>query len=257
MLTTREIVFLQNLHSQSAIINTATYIAFIIIMFLAVPVSLLLVPSETVLRSDDTVVKIPGSRTWMGTLLNLARRLRSDPHIIAFFPIFFVSSYYLPHQFNDINLATFNIRTRALNVILFYAAGVPGAYAAGYVLDTKYLRRSVRIKLSLVILIALFVGIWGGAYAWQAPVTRHETENPRFHLIDCTDSTYIGPMFLFLAFGFVHFVFQNAIYWYMAVLADSSATTSAADFAGFIKSLQAVGAAVAWRLSNLQLPIPC
>ena len=249
-----QIVLLQNLHTKSAVTSIATYVAFVVIMFVAVPASILVVPSECVIRSDGSLVVVIGSPTWTGVIKNLARRLRSDPHIIGLFPMFFVSNFYLPYVFNDINLATFNIRTRALNVVLFYGAGVAGAYSAGCVLDAKSLQRTTRVKIGLAMLIVMFSSVWGGAYAWQQPFTRPKTEAVGFRLIDFTEKAYAGPLVLFIALGFVHFVFQNCIYWFMTVLAENSATASTADFAGFFKSLQAVGAAIAWRLSNLELP---
>ena len=220
---------------------------------MAVPASILIVPAENVTRSDDSPVTVLGTSSWTGVIQSLAHRLHSDPHVLALFPMFFVSNFYLPYVFNDVNLTTFNIRTRALNIILFYAAGIAGAYSAGYLLDTKYFTRTTRVRLGLGLLVTLFSSAWTGAYFWQRHFTRPETEAIGFQLIDCTQKAYIGPLFLFIGIGFVHFVFQNCIYWFMNTLADCSTTASRADFAGFFKSLQAVGTAVAWRLSNLEL----
>lgn len=98
------------------------------------------------------------------------------------------------------------------------------------------------------------MAMWGGTYAWQRNITRQKATSPDFKHIDCTSSEYIGPIFLFIAFGFVHWVFQNCIYWFLGALADNSATAAPADFAGFFKSLQGVGSACAWRVSNEELP---
>jgi hypothetical protein len=166
----------------------------------------------------------------------------------------FVSNFNLPYVFNDINLANFNIRTRALNVILFYAAGSPGAYLSGYLLDSNILSRRVRTRIAIITLCILFMAMWGGTYAWQRHITRQEASSPDFKRIDCTSSQYIGPIFLFIAFGFVHWLFQNTIYWFLGALADNSETAAPADFAGFFKSLQGVGSACAWRVSNEELP---
>ena len=223
-------------------------------MAVAIPASMLVVRTDKVTRRDGSCVKIPGSTSWTSVVKSLLQRLRSDPHIIALFPMFFVSNFYFPYMFNDINLANFNIRTRALNIILFYTAGIAGATVAGHVLDAKFLRRTVRIKIGLAMLFLGFTSIWFGALAWQHPISRAETKAPGFRLIDCTERTYLGPLFLFLAFGFVHFIFQNCNYYFMTALADCSKTASMADFAGLFKSIQAVGVAVSWKLSNLELP---
>jgi hypothetical protein len=224
-------------------------------MAIAVPASFAIIKTENVVRSDKSTVAIVDPPTsWNSAIVKFFQRLRSDPYIIAIFPMLFVSNFYLPYQFNDVNLANFNIRTRALNVIIFYTAGIPGAYLAGLLLDLRFLSRRFRARVAIVTLLALFMAMWGGAYAWQRGVTREETNSPTYKLIDCTSKKYIGPIFLFFAFGFVHFVFQNCIYWFLAALADSSSTAAPADFAGFFKSLQAVGAACAWRVSNAELP---
>ena len=246
-------MFAQNVHSPSVSVSQATYVAYIVIMALAIPVSLAVLDIKRVVRSDKSLVCLPNTLTWTGTITSFFSRLRTDPHIISLFPMMFVSNFYLPYMFNDINLARFNIRTRALNVVLFYAAGIPGAYAAGTFFDRKSLSRSLRTATGLALLLALFMSIFGGAYAWQKGVDRQQTQAPGFHLIDCAEQTYVGPLFLFLAFGFTHFVFQNCIYWFMTTLAEASETASTSDFAGFFKSLQAVGAAIAWRVSNEDL----
>ncbi|KAK5628334.1 hypothetical protein RRF57_004049 [Xylaria bambusicola] len=240
-----------SLGSISTNLSEATYITFIGIMALGIPLSLLILNIKHVVRSDGSQATLPGTvASWSGAFRNFFKRLVTDPHIIALFPMMFVSNFYLPYMFNDINLLRFNVRTRALNVVLFYTVGIPGAYFAGYVLDFKRLSQASRVKVGLAQLFVLFGAIFGGAYAWTDGTTRADTAAPNFHLIDCTERSFIAPIFLFLSFGFVHFVFQNSVYWFMTVLADRSSTAATSDFSGFFKSLQAVGAAISWRVSN-------
>ena len=213
-----------------------------------------IVSSKTVIRSDGSFPNGLGQPSWNDVVKGIALRLRSDPHVIALFPMFFVSRFYFPYMFNDINLANFNIRTRALNIVLFYSAGIAGAFTAGSILDTGSLRRSVRIKIAVALLVTGFTSIWTGALVWQRNTTRSQTEAQEFQLIDCTNRAYVGPLFLFLSFGFVHFIFLNCIYYFIAALADSSETASTADFSGFFVSIDAFGVAVSWKISDLKLP---
>ena len=205
-------------------------------------------------RADGSHVVLPEKVGWTSGTVNLMRRLKTDMYIIALFPLFFSSNYFFPYQLNDINLAVFNVRTRALNNTLFWASEIPGAYAAGYTLDAKLLNRPTRVKVALGGLLLTVMSIWGSGYAWQTKYTRPQTSSPDFVKVDLTDPEYIAPMFLMIAYGFFDGVWQTSIYWFMGALADNSSTASVADFAGFFKSLQSVGAAVAWKLNNLKSP---
>ena len=167
--------------------------------------------------------------------------------------MFFASNFYLPYLFNDINKANFNIRTRAINIVLLYTAGIAGASTAGFVLDTESLRRSVRVKIAIAMLVTGFTSIWTGALAWQHGTTRAQTEAQDFRLIDFTDRAYIGPLLLFLAFGFIHCVFQYCNDFFITVLADNIKTASGADIAGFFRSIEALGLAVSLKLTSLEL----
>jgi len=248
------VVFFENLGSESAVINDATIVAFIVIMGIAIPVSFGIISDERVVRSDKSIVILIDPPSWNTAVIKFFQRLRGDPYVVAMFPMFFFSNFYLTYLFNDINLANFNIRTRALNVILFYAAGVPGAYLSGVVLDLSVLSRRERARVAIFMLLAVFMAVWAGTYAWQRNQTRQETSSVGFKLIDYADVAYIGPIFIFIGFGLVHFMFQVCIYWFLGALADSSVTAAPADFAGFFKSLQSFGAACAWRAGNKNLP---
>lgn len=210
--------------------------------------------AKSIQRTDGSHVVLPEKVGWTSGTVNLMRRLKTDSYIIALFPLFFSSNYFFPYQLNDINLAVFNVRTRALNNTLFWASEIPGAYLAGCTLDMRFLNRPARVKAALGALLIIVMSIWGGGYAWQTKYTRPQTASPHFTKVDLTDPEYIAPMFLMIAYGFFDGVWQTSIYWFMGALADNSSTASVADFAGFFKSLQSVGAAVAWKLNNLNSP---
>lgn len=245
---------MQNLHSQSKSISNATYIAIIALTSVGFLVALFICNGKQIERSDGSRVVLPSNLSWAHEIRNLLGRLKTDTYIIALFPLFFSSNYFFPYQLNDINLAVFNVRTRALNNTLFWASEIPGAYAAGCTLDINFLSRPARTKVALIGLLAIVMTIWGGGYAWQLNYTREQTAAPDFVKVDLTDSAYIAPMFLMIAYGFFDGVWQTSIYWFMGALADNSPTASVADFAGFFKSLQSVGAAIAWRANNVKSP---
>lgn len=121
------------------------------------------------------------------------------------------------------NGAHFNTRTRALNNVLYWSSQIFGAVVFGYALDFNKVRRSVRAKASFVALFVLTFAIWGGGYAWQHKQPPREVveavdadgKSTYTGLVDWTDGgeLYIGPMFLYIFYGFYDACWQTSIYW--------------------------------------------
>lgn len=140
--------------------------------------------------------------TWKSELLGLVEVLKTDVWIVSLFPMFLASNWFYTYQFNGFNSAKFDIRTRALNSILYWTSQIIGAYVFGYGLDVKGVRRSVRAKVVLGVLFAITMIIWGGGYAWQKGYTRADTASKTAPKMDWTSSGYVGPMFLYMFYGF-------------------------------------------------------
>ena len=184
------------------------------------------------------VIKNP---TWKSEIVGLWETLINDSYIILMFPMFLASNWFYGYHFNSVNLAYFNVRTRALNSLLYWLMQMVGAFIFGQLLDLKCLSRPWRAKLNFGILLAVTMGIWGGGYAFQKQYTRESGAIDT----DFTDSGYIGPMFLYMFYGFYDAAFQTCTYWYMGSLSNNA--RKLANFAGFYKGIQSAGAAGMWR----------
>lgn len=147
--------------------------------------------------------------TYKSELLGLWQTLRTDSHIILLFPMFLASNWFYGYQFNSVNGSYFNIRTRSLNSLLYWLMQMVGAFFFGAIQDTKYLSRSARAKVLFAVLFAITMGVWGGGYAFQKDFTRETVDGS----VDWTDSGYIGPMFLYMFYGFYDAGFQTSSYW--------------------------------------------
>jgi hypothetical protein len=93
---------------------------------------------------------------------------------------------------------------------------IAGAFVFGYALDYPGVRRPIKARVMWVVLLVITMAIWGGGYAFQKTYTREEqdpTLNPNPPVFDWKDSGYIGPMFLYMAYGFYDAAFQTASYW--------------------------------------------
>ena len=171
-------------------------------MFAGAALAWCLVDAKKVLRNDGSHVIVMQHPSWKSEILGLWQVLRSDSYIIFLFPMFFASNWFYTYHFNDVNLARFNVRTRALNDVLYWMSQIVGAYVFGYALDIN-IRRTLKAKAALGALFVLTMAIWGGGYAFQKTYTRASV-NPKtskFVPMDWTDSGYVGPMFLYMFYG--------------------------------------------------------
>lgn len=160
--------------------------------------------------------------TWKSELVGLWQTFQSDPSIILMFPMFLSSNWFTAYQFNQVNAAMFNTRTRSLNGVLYWTAQMAGALVFGIALDYAKVRRTLRAKIALVVLMALTMAVWGGGYAYQKTYTRAligqgadtpEDPSDDYVKMDWADNGYVGPMFLYIFYGFYDAAWQTSIYW--------------------------------------------
>ncbi|KAI0843651.1 MFS general substrate transporter [Hypoxylon sp. FL0890] len=242
----------QNINNSGGTVTDGTYVGFIVLMLVGAALTFFLVNADKVIREDGSKVIIMKNPTWQSEFIGLWQCISFSPWVVLLFPMFFASNIFYTYQQNGLNLAHFDIRTRSLNNLLYWLAQIFGAVIFGYALDFPKIRRSMRAKISFVALFSLTFIIWGGGYAWQKQqVSRAVSSEPSFEAqkIDWTDPKFLGPMFLYIFYGFYDAVWQTCIYWYMGALSNSGRRT--ANMAGFYKGIQSAGAAIFWRLDGI------
>jgi hypothetical protein len=151
--------------------------------------------------------------TWKTETLGLLETLWSDPYVILLFPMFFASNWFYTYQFNDVNLVQFNPRTRALNSTLYWLAQMFGALIFGVALDFPNIRRTTRAKVAWIVMLILTFAVWGGGYVFQRKYTREDTKPDDHFQYDWKTSGYVGPMFLYISYGFYDAAWQTCVYW--------------------------------------------
>jgi hypothetical protein len=210
----------ENIHSKTNVaVSDGTYIGFLVLTLVGAALALCLVNAKDVIRDDGTKIILMKHPSWKSELLGLWEVFRTDPYIVALFPMFLASNWFYAYHFNNINGVYFNTRTRALNSVLYYLMQIVGAFVFGYALDTTKFSRRTRAKGALVALFVLIMAIWGGGYAFARQYNRHEAEavdadgNSLFPAKDFADSGYIGPMFLYMFYGFIDAAWQTSVYW--------------------------------------------
>ncbi|ORY64316.1 major facilitator superfamily transporter [Pseudomassariella vexata] len=242
----------QNINTTSAAtVTDGTYVGFIVLMLLGAILALFLCNADKVQREDGSRVILMKSPTWQSELRGLYETLILEPWIVLLFPMFFASNIFYTYQQNVVNGSLFNTRTKALNNLLYWLAQIFGALIFGYALDFHNARRTIRARGALVVLFVLTMVIWGGGYAFQKKQPSRNAENVQVY--DWTDGgeLFIGPMFLYIFYGFYDAAWQTTIYWFMGALSNSGRKT--ANMAGFYKGIQSAGAAIFWRLDGLKV----
>ncbi|KAK6442521.1 hypothetical protein LTR95_001223 [Oleoguttula sp. CCFEE 5521] len=249
----------QNIHTTSnSTVSDGTYVGFIILTFLGATLAWFLVDAKKVIRKDGSRVIVMKHPTWKTELWGLWETLISDPFIVFLFPMFFASNWFYTYQFNGVNLAQFNTRTRSLNNVLYWTAQIFGAMVFGYALDLERFRRTTRAKACWVALFVLTFVIYGGGYAFQKGYTRAEVnagadtpDDPSddYVKMDWTSSGYVGPMFLYIFYGFYDAAWQCSVYWFMGAMTNNG--RKLANYAAFYKSIQSAAAVIIWRIDSL------
>ncbi|KAK4102463.1 MFS general substrate transporter [Parathielavia hyrcaniae] len=248
----------QNVNATGATnVTDGTYVGFMVLMIIGAVLSLALCNADRVRREDGSKVILMKNPSWKTEIKGLFETITSAPWVVLLFPMFFASNVFYTYQMNDMNGAHFNTRTRTLNNLLYWVAQIIAAVIFGYALDFPGVRRSIRAKASFVVLFVLSFTIWGGGYAWQRQqVSRDivEATDTTYERVDWTDGgeRFIGPLFLYMFYGFYDAAWQTCIYWYMGALSNSG--RKAANLTGFYKGIQSAGAAIFWRLDGLKTP---
>lgn len=194
-------------------VSDGTYISILILTFLGACLSWTLVDAKHVVRRDGSKIILMKHPTWKTEIIGLWETLRSDPYVILLFPMFFASNWFYTYQFNDVNLAQFNVRTRALNNTLYWLAQMFGAFIFGYALDFPHIRRTTRARIAWLVMFILTFVVWGGGYAFQVRYNRKDTKPNNDNGYDWTSSGYVGPMFLYIFYGFYDAAWQTCVYW--------------------------------------------
>jgi MFS family permease len=241
----------QNYHSTADAVGNGTYIGFLILTCLGVLLPMAMADPNKMRRTDGTKVTTSRQPSWKTEIYGLYVALRTDPMIILLFPMFLASNWFYTWQFNNYNGAIFNIRTRALNNLVYWLSQIVGSLITAALLDRKSLKRRTRAFAGwgMLFITVFFVHIW--AYFYQKEYTR-ESLAADSHRIDFTESGYAGKIFLYLFCGILDAMWQSTAYWLMGAMSNDPAKL--AHFAGFYKSIQSAGAAGAWRADAVKTP---
>lgn len=229
-------------------LGNGTYGAFVAITFVAGCGTWLLKDPASVIRTDGSRVIVPKSTTWKLEFVGLYKLLRSHPWVFFLFPMFFTSNFFYGYENQAFNGHLFNLRTRALNSLLFWLAQMVGALLMSAMVDNVRWQRKTRAWVGWVATFSVVFVVWGGSYAMQTRYSRSflPAEFADGGMDFTAGRAFVGPCFLYLFSGFMDAIWQCYTYWVMGSVSNDLSTL--AVLAGLYKSLQSAGAAVSFAL---------
>jgi hypothetical protein len=170
--------------------------------------------ADKVRRQDGSAIIFIQHPTLISEFKAMLMTLCAKPWILLLFPMFIASNWFYTYQFNGVNAARFNTRTRTLNNTLYWFGQIVGAFSTGYALDNRKYLRSKVAKLTLFTLFFVTIVVWLGGLAFEMNVPgRVITSAPDFVKMDWTNRKYVLPLLLYTLYGFYDAMWQACIYW--------------------------------------------
>lgn len=185
---------------------TSVYIVRIILICLAFPLTIFgLVSSKTVRRKDGTPIAIFHNLSLRQELQGVARVLQ-DYRVMAMLPVIFSCELVLG-ILPAVSGRYFNLRTRAMNNIIFYLVQLPASVACAYLTDRLPFHRSARGYISIGVLGVFVCSGWVALLVWVS--VSAAWASPPQGGVDWTDYEFRGPFVPCLLFGIIYGSYQQ------------------------------------------------
>ncbi|TQN66014.1 UNC93-like protein 2 [Colletotrichum shisoi] len=219
-------------------VSSSTYIVFIVIMCLGLPIALCLSPARKVWRKDGTKIITPMESSWGGEFKAVGK-LFASRRILLLLPAFFISYFY--NGFMSTWLATyFTVRSRAFSSFFTNFAGIFSSFLIAALLDNQKVYIKTRGRIAFLSIVALLVGTWIWATILQKQI--YDAAEPPVY--DWFQGGFGKSYALVFFWQFGGQAFQQFLYWlvgqYATDLSDLSRHT------GILRGTEALGQTVAW-----------
>lgn len=159
-------------------VSSSTYIVFIVIMCLGLPLALCLSPAHKIWRKDGTLVVTSKEATWTKEFQAVGKLFISR-RIVLLLPAFFISYFY--NGFVSTWLTTyFTVRARAFSSFFTNFAGIFSSFIIATLLDNQKIHIRLRGKIAFTSIIAIMVGTW----IWATILQKQFYDRPEAPIFD-------------------------------------------------------------------------
>lgn len=224
--------------STAGSVTSSTYIVFIVIMCLGLPIALLLSPAEKVWRRDGTRVVTHKAATWGAEFMAVLRLLCSR-RILLLLPAFFISYFY--NGFLSTWLTTyFTVRSRAFSSFFTNFAGIFSSFMIAALLDRQSIHIKTRARAAFTAIVAVLIGTW----IWAIVLQKQFYDAPEAPVFDWFRGGFGKTYGLVFFWTFAGQAFQQFLYWLVGQYATDLSSLS--HHTGILRGFEALGQTVAW-----------
>lgn len=232
--------------STSGSVSSSTYIVFIVIMCLGLPIALCLSPAEKVWRRDGTRVilddKAGGS---LAAEFRAVWDLLRSRRILLLLPAFFISYFYnglLSTWLTDY----FTVRARAFSSFFTNFAGIFSSFLIASLLDRQRIHIRTRARIAFGAIVLVLTGTWIWAIILQKQY--YYDYDPPSPVFDWFTSGFNASYALVFFWTFAGQAFQQFLYWLVGQYTTDLSSVS--RHTGILRGFEALGQTVAWAMQS-------
>ncbi|KAH7038293.1 major facilitator superfamily domain-containing protein [Microdochium trichocladiopsis] len=223
-------------------VSSATYIVFIVIMCLGLPIALTLSPADRVWRKDGTRVVTRTEDTWAAEFMAVGR-LFASRRVLLLLPAFFISYFY--NGFLSTFLTSyFTVRSRAFSSFFTNFAGIFSSFIIATLLDNQRIFIKTRARIAFLSIITILVGTW----IWATILQKQFYDAPEKPVFDWFQGGFGKSYALVFFWTFGGQAFQQFLYWLVGQYATDLSSLS--HHTGILRGVEALGQTVAWAMQS-------
>ncbi|KAK4610596.1 Notoamide biosynthesis cluster protein [Fulvia fulva] len=211
-------------------VSSTTYIVFITIICLGLPIALCLSPAEKIWRKDGTRILVQKAPTW-GAEFKAVGRLIARRRILLLLPACFISYFF--NGFMSTRLTTyFTVRSRAFSSFFTNFAGIFSSFIIATLLDNQKIHIKTRAKTAFIAIVTILIGTW----IWATILQKQFYDASEAPVFDWFNGGFGKSYALVFFWQFGGQAFQQFLYW----------LSSHWDLRG----TEALGQTVAWAMQS-------
>ncbi|KAF3062302.1 UNC93-like protein 2 [Daldinia childiae] len=228
--------------SSAGSVGSATYIVFIAIMCLGLPIALCLSPASKVWRKDGTRVVVRKEATW-GAEFRAVGKLLVSRRVLLLLPAFFISYFY--NGFVSTWLTKyFTVRSRAFSSFFTNFAGIFSSFIVAALLDRQNIHIRTRARIAFTAIVTILLGTW----IWATILQKRFYDAPISPVFDWFQGGFGSAYALVFFWTFGGQAFQQFLYWLVGQYATDLSSLS--HHTGILRGVEALGQTVAWAMQS-------